>query len=564
MDLRAPCTRTGSAQLTRPEGRDLSLSLENRLLRPGACATSWTGTPLCFSQPLNPKLPSTLCSLTSPPLTLLRPLTSPFLKTESEKPSPRPEYLRQQEARIEDSINKEQQVLEDPAEESELLPSYNLSAQEYEDLEQARGALVDEELRDVPDPSQNQDAGLQEKKEALLNGVCCSLIQGGKFTDADNATRQDLLALCQAVAEQEPEFVLKVALYTRQELNIRSTANFLLALGAWLPPCRPHLRRYFCRTVRLPSDWIEVAKIYQSLAESSRKIAPYPSCLRRSLADSFKLFDEYQLAKYNTRKQRCKSDPRKQRRIQKPPSDLLIAKWSKCLSLAKADVTQLVAESTPVQKEKKPKDHFSLKKLVRWLHLKEPTYNIMCLLGRRYPSDLQSFARSRLPGPWDSRRAGKRMKFQVPETWDRQLSLRGNNVKVWEELIDNQNLPFMAMLRNLRNVIVAGISSQHHKQILEKLTNRKSVIHSRQFPFRFLAAYKVLDELQQRLEEKDEPLPTREALTQEAMGSVKLPPRRSWLLRDRASVLAAQKRVQGISFIHWWVTKRLEQLRKIR
>ncbi|XP_078393942.1 telomerase protein component 1-like, partial [Cetorhinus maximus] len=485
--LRPLSACAGLDPLTRPESRELSGGLENRLLRrPVLDANSWAVSstlPLSFSQPLSPKLPHNLCTststsltlrpLTSPPLTLLtltpppltlhpltsplltlrpltsppltlHPLTSPSLKIKPEQPSPGPECPWQQEAQTENSIKSEQWPAEDPAEASELLPSYSLSAEEYEDLEQARGALVDEELHDVPDPSQSRDARLRGKKEALLNGICCSLVQGAKFTDAEDESRLELLGLCREIAEQEPEFVLKVALYARQELNLRSPANFLLALSAWLQPCRPHLRRYFCPAVRLPSDWIEVAKIYQSLAESSRKVAPYPSCLRQALADSFKLFDEYQLAKYNTRKQRCKSSPRRQKQV---------------------------AESSPTVKENKPVDHFSLKKLVRWLHLKEPTYHIMCLLGRSYPSDLQSFARSRLPGPWDSLRAGKRMKFLMPETWERQVSLQGNTAKVWEELIDHQKLPFMAMLRNLRNVIVAGVSRRHHQWILERLTD---------------------------------------------------------------------------------------------
>ena len=37
---------------------------------------------------------------------------------------------------------------------------------------------------------------------------------------------------------------------------------------------------------------------------------------------------------------------------------------------------------------------------------------------------------------------------------------------------DNKSLPFMAMLRNLRNMITQGISEPHHKQILDRLTNK--------------------------------------------------------------------------------------------
>ncbi|XP_067910344.1 uncharacterized protein [Heterodontus francisci] len=556
--LLALSTRPQPPPLTRPDNQKLSTSLANRFLTSGNCVTSLTLSstlPLHLSQSLSPKLPRALGRV-----------TSASMKSKADQPLPVVESDCQPEAPIEASFSSTHWMLEDPPEVSVLMPNYNLSAQEYEDLEQARGALVTEELRDVLNPSENQDARLREKKEALLNGVCCSLIEGANFTDAQNVTRLELLGLCQDIANQEPEFLLKVALYTRQELNIRSTANFLLALSAWLPPCRPHLRRYFCQAVRLPSDWIEVAKIYQSLSESSRKLAPYPSCLRHALADSFKLFDEYQLAKYNTRKQRCKTEPRRHRRIQKWPSDSLITKWSKYLSIAKTDVKHLVAESSPAVKQKEPKvdGHFSLKKLIRWLHLKEPAYHIMCLLGRRYPSDLQSFARSRLPGPWDSPRAGERMKLQLPETWERQLSLHGNTVKGWEELIDHQKLPFMAMLRNLRNMIVAGMSRQHHERILKRLMDRNSVIRSRQFPFRFLSAYRVIAELQERLDEKDSPLPTREALVQKVLESLRLPNGRSRFLKPRAYSLAQQRRLNCISFIYRQVTKRLEELEKRR
>ena len=58
---------------------------------------------------------------------------------------------------------------------------------------------------------------------------------------------------------------LQVAVYTRQELNIRITANFLLALAAHLPITKPHVRRYYCAAVQLPSDWLEVARLYSTV-----------------------------------------------------------------------------------------------------------------------------------------------------------------------------------------------------------------------------------------------------------------------------------------------------------
>lgn len=65
-------------------------------------------------------------------------------------------------------------------------------------------------------------------------------------------------------------FIIQVAVYTRQDLNIRITANFLLALAASQPSTKPHVRRYFCAAVQLPSDWLEVVRIFSTVSFSER------------------------------------------------------------------------------------------------------------------------------------------------------------------------------------------------------------------------------------------------------------------------------------------------------
>ncbi|XP_043914013.1 telomerase protein component 1 [Protopterus annectens] len=324
-------------------------------------------------------------------------------------------------------------------------------------------------------------------------------------------------------------FLFQVAVYARQELNIRTTANFLLALAAWFPASRPYLRRYFCAAVQLPSDWMEVAKLYQSIADSDGKLAPLPSCLRRAMSDKFKQFDEYQLAKYNTRKQRCKHYTKK------PKTNIVNANksdaWKKmrCLKTLfrgyESSATTEAAKRAKLERKKEQdqkSNTFSLKKLIRRLHIKEPAYHVVCILGRRYPSDLSMFSKSRLPGPWDAQRAGKRMKLAEPETWERQISLRGNVKDVWEELIDHQKLPFMAMLRNLRNVIKSGISEGHHRQVLNRLMDKKSVIRSRQFPFRFLSAYKVIMELESKLGQRVTEIPPNQEILRRIFQKINL------------------------------------------
>ncbi|XP_050397784.2 telomerase protein component 1 [Patella vulgata] len=125
----------------------------------------------------------------------------------------------------------------------------------------------------------------------------------------------------------------------------------------------------------------------------------------------------------------------------------------------------------------------------------------MSLIGKKYPDNLEDFYKARLPGTWDEERAGKRMKLPVPETWETQVSLKGNKATTWQQLLDNKKLPFMAMLRNLRNLIKAGISSKHHAGVIRRLTDERQVINSRQFPFRFFSAYEALTQLAKEYEQ---------------------------------------------------------------
>ena len=135
----------------------------------------------------------------------------------------------------------------------------------------------------------------------------------------------------------------QVALYCRQELNLRSPTNLLLAFASLYKPCRPYLPRYFASCINIPSDWIAVADYVTTfeisdanVCLSTRKeccireeningndVQPngnigkcenhislpqamsynkgLPAILRKVMAAKFSDFDEYQLAKYNKR-----------------------------------------------------------------------------------------------------------------------------------------------------------------------------------------------------------------------------------------------------------------------
>lgn len=315
----------------------------------------------------------------------------------------------------------------------------------------------------------------RELKAFLIQFVASSLVIAPNFKSASCESSNKLQKICSEVAEVDPEFVLKVALYGRQELNIRSASNYLVAFAAMHGKCKKFVRKYYKAIVVLPSDWIEIAEfcLYQKTYQNQFGVLPV--CLRRSMVEKFTDFDVYQLAKYN--------------------------KTTSKITHSQLEDGSYPDRATRIEKMKEAGDKlFTLKQLIRQLHISKPAQNVMSLLGKKYPEDLQQFYESGLDGIFDDKMSGKRMKLPVPETWETQISLHGNKAKVWQSLIDNKKLPYMAMLRNVRNLIKAKISSKHEKIVLNRLANEKSVINSRQLPTQFFSAYSVLEKMEKELE----------------------------------------------------------------
>lgn len=63
---------------------------------------------------------------------------------------------------------------------------------------------------------------------------------------------------------------------------------------------------------------------------------------------------------------------------------------------------------------------------------------------------------------------------------------------LWGRLIDEDSLGYMALLRNLRNIEQAEVTSSHIARVSGLIANPDQVRTSRQLPFRFYSAYKAL------------------------------------------------------------------------
>lgn len=92
--------------------------------------------------------------------------------------------------------------------------------------------------------------------------------------------------------------------------------------------------------------------------------------------------------------------------------------------------------------------------------------------------------------------------LETPYTWETELSMLGQQkfetdvakkaafASKWEQLIASKKIGYMALMRNLRNIIEAGVSGEHMAMVCNYLSNEKAVVSSKQLPFRFLSAYR--------------------------------------------------------------------------
>lgn len=90
--------------------------------------------------------------------------------------------------------------------------------------------------------------------------------------------------------------------------------------------------------------------------------------------------------------------------------------------------------------------------------------------------------------------------LSTPDTWEVALSANGQKAEqekqnpkdVWEGLIDRNSLGYQATLKNLRNLLDAGISLVHQEKVAKYLVD--NVPKSKALPFEYLAAYEAIEQ----------------------------------------------------------------------
>lgn len=86
-------------------------------------------------------------------------------------------------------------------------------------------------------------------------------------------------------------------------------------------------------------------------------------------------------------------------------------------------------------------------------------------------------------------------KLEVPKTWETELSAGADKKETFVDLMANKQLGALAFLRNLRNMVQAGISSDTIRAY------GKTVNVDKVLPFRYIAAARIMPQFEDMLEE---------------------------------------------------------------
>ena len=244
-----------------------------------------------------------------------------------------------------------------------------------------------------------------QDKEQLVTAVLTTMFGEPKFY---GSTDEDIFVLATVICGEEPSFVAKLACYARNVANMRSVSHVLTCIIAH--EAHEYTRVVIRNIIVRPDDITEIMACYKQMYGK-----PFPNALKREIAEQIQRFDEYALAKYNSRG----------------------------MSMKLRDVLRI---THPTPKDEKTEALF-----------------------RKVLDDT----------------------LETPYTWETELSEKGNTKEVWDELIASGKVGYMALLRNLRNIVKCGADIA---PVLKVLSDPERVKKSRQLPFRFFSAYRMLEQ----------------------------------------------------------------------
>lgn len=292
------------------------------------------------------------------------------------------------------------------------------------------------------------------KSELFLLAV--SHMGDGSFYEPAPERDRRFCALVHQVAMSDPEWMAKFVPWLRDSAGMRTASVVAAAEAAkaLLTGEKPGGRQIIASTLRRADEPGELLAYW-----TSRHGRAVPKPVKRGIADAVtRLYDEYALLKYDTASHGfrfsdvidlCHPSPR--------------AGWQGELFKHALDRRHGNGDAAEIST-------LPMVAAQQWLRSEAPRNPAVLL-------DAEAL-----------KRAGM--------TWEDALSLAGSRVDkaaLWSALVPSMGL--MALTRNLRNMDEAGVPGAVAQAVAARLADPEQVRKSRQFPFRFLAAYRAAPSL---------------------------------------------------------------------
>jgi 60 kDa SS-A/Ro ribonucleoprotein len=122
----------------------------------------------------------------------------------------------------------------------------------------------------------------------LISAVLTSFAADAYYEKADARFER----ITNVLKDVDPEFAAKVAIFARDEFNMRSMSHVLASELAPYASSKEWAKRFYEKIVVRPDDMMEIVSYLLA------KKAKLPNALKKGFANAFAKFDEYQLAKY--------------------------------------------------------------------------------------------------------------------------------------------------------------------------------------------------------------------------------------------------------------------------
>lgn len=237
--------------------------------------------------------------------------------------------------------------------------------------------------------------------------------------------------IAELVRKVNPEFVAKLAVYTRNEMHLRSIPLLLVVELAKVHSGDDLVSRTVEKVVQRADEIMELLMCYQwrNPSAGAKKLGRLSSQIKKGLQSAFNHFDEYQFAKYNRDNLEVKL------------RDALFLIHPKAKDAAQQAIFDKIVNNT----------------------------------------------------------------LETPYTWEVELSALGQEkfgseaaknkafALKWQELIESNKVGYMALLRNLRNMLETGVDTRRVDAVCRRLSDPAQVAKSKQLPFRFLSAYREVE-----------------------------------------------------------------------